>query len=725
MKKNILYPLLAMTAAIYSTTGHTDSFQRIASWGTNHNLPASVDKQTETSAEIITASKDGNTLIYSDSPLGGIGFVDIRQAVQPKALGFLNLDGEPTSVSVSGKYVLAGVNTSENYTQPSGHLATIDIKKQKLVGQCDVGGQPDSVAVSKDGKYVAVAIENERDEDLNDGLLPQLPAGNLVIFSIKNGKPNCNKKAIADLTQLALVGGSDPEPEFVDFNSNNEIVMTLQENNHLVIVNAENGKFIHHFSAGAVDLKNIDTKEEGALTFDGEQLNRKREPDAVKWLDDDRFVTANEGDYEGSSRGFTIFNKQGDTLFESDLDLEYRIARAGHYPDKRSGNKGVEPEGLEVAQFGDDTYIFVLAERAGIFGVYKDTGTAPEFVQLLPAGIAPEGAIAIPSRNLFVTANEKDLVEDNGPRSQIMIYQLGEQKPNYPHIESVMDGDRPIAWGALSGLVADDKRPGILYAVNDSFYRSQPTIFTIDATQTPAKIIKATPVTRDGMPAQKLDMEGITTDGKGGFWIASEGNTKKLTPHALYHVNAKGRIGKKKSEIAFPAALLANEKRFGAEGITRIGNTLWIAIQRQWKDDPKDTTKLISYNIKTKEWGAVLYPTEPIDTGWVGLSEITAHGDHLYIIERDNQIGENAKIKRLYRVAQSDLKPNKLGSQLTLVKKELAYDFIPDLKKTNGYITEKIEGFAIDSKGEAYAITDNDGADDSSGETLFFSIKNF
>jgi hypothetical protein len=254
--------------------------------------------------------------------------------------------------------------------------------------------------------------------------------------------------------------------------------------------------------------------------------------------------------------------------------------------------------------------------------------------------------------------------------------------------------------------------------VNDSFYRNQPAIFTIDANDFPAKIIKKTIVTRDGMPAQKLDMEGITTDGKGGFWISSEGKTSKLVPHALYNVNAKGEIIK---EIAFPAELLSVEKRFGAEGITRIGDTLWIAIQRQWKDDPKNTVKLVSYNIKSKAWGAVLYPTEKAAKGWVGLSEITAYGDQVYIVERDNQIGTNAKVKRLYKVTQAQLKSAPLGGQLPLVEKQLVRNFIPDLKMLNGYVVDKLESFAIDVNGTGYAITDNDGVDDSSGETYFFS----
>lgn len=708
---------LALASAIGSV--QADAFNRIATWSVKNNLPSKVSVTTETSAEIITASKDGNTLIYSDSPLGGLGFIDIKNPNTPKAAGFLALDGEPTSVSTTQKYALTGVNTSENYLKPSGKLSVIDLKTHQEVKSCDLGGQPDSVAVSKDETFVAIAIENERDEDLNDGAMPQYPAGNLVILPLAQGLPVCEQKKMVDLRGLAAVAPTDPEPEFVDFNDANEIVVTLQENNHLVIVEAESGKILSHFPAGSVNLNNVDLKEERALTFDGQQVQRKREPDAVQWLDNDRFVTANEGDFEGGSRGFTIFNKQGDVLFESGLELEYRMAMAGHYPDKRSGNKGVEPEGLEVAQFNGETYIFVLAERAGLVGVYKDTGDKPEFIQLLPSGIAPEGAIAIPSRNLFVTANEADLIEDNGPRSHVMIFQQSNAAPAYPQIESVMKGDRPLGWGALSGLVSDTKQSNTFYAVNDSFYRNQASIFTIDASSTPAKIISALPVLRDGLPAQKLDLEGITNDGKGGFWVASEGRTDRLTPHAIYNINKKGEI---KKEIPFPAELLAVEKRFGAEGITRIGDTLWIAIQRQWKDDPKNTTKLVSYNTKTKEWGAVRYPTQESNQGWVGLSEITAHGDWVYIIERDNQIDDKAKIKRLYKVAVSQLKPAKLGSELPLVKKELAHDFIPNLKAGKGYVTDKIEGFAIDSKGVGFALTDNDGVDDSSGETLFFTI---
>jgi hypothetical protein len=711
----------ATTLAVAGTAVADPVFNRVASFEVIGNLPAGMDPtKTKSSAEIIAATDDGMTLVYTDSPLKAIGMIDISDPAAPKAGGAIMMGGEPTSVAIAGGKALVGVNTSKSYKEPSGKLVVVDIAGRKMEASCDLGGQPDSVAVSPDRSLIAVAIENERDEELNDGALPQMPAGYVTIFALKGGVPDCASRKQVALTGLAAIGSDDPEPEFVSINAANEIAVTLQENNHIALIEGKTGKVTAHFSAGSVDLDKVDTKRDGALSFTGTIKGALREPDAVKWLDNNRFVIANEGDYKGGSRGFTIFNRDGSVAWESGMDFEHRVIQLGHYPEKRSNKKGVEPEGLEAASFGGTKYIFVAAERASVIGVYKDTGAAPEFVQSLPSGIAPEGLVAIPGRNLLVTANEADLLEDSGLRAHVMIYALQNGAPAYPQIVSGNDDKGlPIGWGALSGLTADPQKPGILYAVSDSFYSSQPGIFTIDATAKPARIVEKRVVTRDGMPAQKLDLEGIAIGPDGGFWLASEGRTDKLTPHAIYQVDKTGKI---KQEIAFPSELLAGETRFGSEGITVVGDTLWIAIQREWADDAKGMVKLVSYNVKSKEWGYVRYPLEPKGKGWVGLSEISRYGDHVYIIERDNQIGPNAKLKKLFRVALSDLKPAKLGTDAPVVRKEEVHDFIPDLKALNGFVVDKIEGFTFYAAGEGFAVTDNDGVDDSSGETLFFSI---
>jgi alkaline phosphatase len=190
-----------------------------------------------------------------------------------------------------------------------------------------------------------------------------------------------------------------------------------------------------HFSAGTVNLEGIDTKKDGALKFTGEMKDVAREPDAVKWLDDNRFVVANEGDWKGGARGFTIFDKTGKVLYENGAGLEREIAKIGHYPEHRN-KKGIEPEGVEVGTYGDSKLLFVGAERASLVGVYQDTGAAPNFLQALPSGIGPEGLLAIPARNLFVTANETDLGEDGLARSHVMVFERAEGKPAYPTISA-------------------------------------------------------------------------------------------------------------------------------------------------------------------------------------------------------------------------------------------------------------------------------------------------
>ena len=63
-----------------------------------------------------------------------------------------------------------------------------------------------------------------------------------------------------------------------------------------------------------------------------------------------------------------------------------------------------------------------------------------------------------------------------------------------------------------------------------------------------------------------------------------------------------------------------------------------------------------------------------------------------------------------------------IGGALPVVTKELVRHLLPDLCELNGHGVDKVEGFAIDTAGTGFAVADNDGANDSSGEALFWSI---
>lgn len=724
------FVLAALAAVLLSGTAMAEPlFNRIATFSVPQNLPADRDPKKKTVSEIIAANGDGTLLAYTDAEQKALGIIDIADPANPKPAGFVPLEGESTSVTILGdKAFVAVVTSGDNFKEPAGHLATVDLKTKQVVAKCDLGGQPDSVTLTKDKGKIVIAIENERDEKLNKGALPQLPAGNLTLIGIKDGNIDCATRQVVDLTGIAAVEPTDPEPEFVDANQDGLVVVTLQENNHLAIVDSKTGKVVTHFSAGSVDLKNIDKTRDGKISPTEELKSVAREPDAVRWLDNDRFVTANEGDWKGGSRGFTIFRKDGTVEFDSGSDVDHIAMRLGHYPERRSAAKGSEPEGIEVATYGNDRLIFVGLERASLVLVYKDEGAgkAPRFLQALPTGIGPEGLLAIPQRDLFVSASETDVGEKGGARSSVMIYRRAEQAAAYPTIQSADENGLPIGWGALSGLAADRTAPGKLFAITDSAYTPS-RLLEIDATQKPAKITGALTVTKDGKPAS-YDLEGIATREGGGFWLASEGNPEKkdaVLDDILLRVSAKGEV---EEEIRLPETLAKHAVRFGFEGVAVTGmgadETVWLAVQREWKDDPKGKAKILSYKPATKEWGVLHYPLSQPATGfWMGLSELVALGDDRFaVIERDNGFGAKA-VKTLQTFSVKGLKPAAIGAaEIPTVTKTLLRDLTPDLMKAGGYGLDKVEGMTVDKAGHLFVVTDNDGVDDSSGETQFFAF---
>ena len=54
--------------------------------------------------------------------------------------------------------------------------------------------------------------------------------------------------------------------------------------------------------------------------------------------------------------------------------------------------------------------------------------------------------------------------------------------------------------------------------------------------------------------------------------------------------------------------------------------------------------------------------------------------------------------------------------------KTLAVDLLPAMTARNGWTQEKLEGLGITTRGRVYAVTDNDGVDDATGETQLFDL---
>jgi hypothetical protein len=733
---------LVTSAALAATaSAHTGGYDHVGTFEVPANLLPGEPLNTITSAEIVAAAPGGRTLVYTDSPARRIGFVDISKAGAPKPAGALVMDGEPTSVATIGGYALVAVNTSESFTEPSGHLAIVDTRRQKVVKRIELAGQPDSVAVSPDRRYVAIVIENERDEEVNDGLIPQPPAGTLQILDL----PWLRLRTVP-LTGLADVAPGDPEPEYADINRRNEAVVSLQENNHLVVVDLPKGKVRRDFPAGSVTVRDVDATEEelgpqgqGLIELD-ETITRRREPDAVHWIDDDTFATANEGDYvdengdEGGSRGFTLFSAQGRVEWESGSSFEHEIARAGHFPQARAENKGNEPEGLEVAEVGRRRLLLVGSERANAVGVYDVSGKgAPRFLHVVPTGLGPEGIRAIPERDLLAVSAETDGLADGLPiRPIVTLYEWDGDEPDYPYVRSARD-----PWVALSGLAGDPKDRDAVWAVSDS-YLAQAYVYKVDVDEHPAVITRRIVVGGVDVADQRLgdyDLEGIAARREGGFWLASEGRTNvgSSRPNLLVRVDGSGAVV---DSVPLPASLVTVATSSGFEGLTVTGSAakgderVWAVIQREWADDPRGFVKIARYEVAAGRWTFARYPLGPVESpagGVVGLSEITLlpDGRTVAIVERDDRIAGEARVKRLFGVDLRDpsVTWREHGQPLDTVRKRLLRDVLGDLDRRSITVPDKLEGAAVTADGRLFLATDNDGVEDNYGETLFFSIR--
>ena len=354
----------------------------------------------------------------------------------------------------------------------------------------------------------------------------------------------------------------------------------------------------------------------------------------------------------------------------------------------------------------------------------------------------PEGTKYIESRGLFLAACEED-ARDDKIRAALVIYQYGADESSYPGIQSVEDPDIqngvPIPWGAMSGLAAGDG--STLYAVDDSAFKMS-SIFTIDASTSPATLVKRTHITdANGVFASvapqgefeaadlqaminedgtvNIDSEGIAVDPAGGFFIVSEGrgtvgdeDRPIESLNFLFKTDTSGVIEK---VVVLPEEVNAMQLRFGFEGVAVDGDFVVVAFQRAWGDDANPRIGL--YNTVDESWKFLFYPLDEPESqngGWVGLSEITALGGGKFLVlERDNQGGPDAAIKRIYSIDLGDLSSSEDGS---LIEKTLVRDLMSDLKATGGQTHEKLEGMAV-LNNEVWIMNDNDAVDDNSGET--------
>ncbi|WP_456824958.1 esterase-like activity of phytase family protein [Cellulomonas sp. P5_E12] len=740
---------------VWTSPSANETFHRLATYPVYLNRPARAAAADPTVAEISAVSEDGKTFIHTDALAGRIGFVDITDPGTPTGIGTLDLEAdlgvgahaEPTSVAVVGGYVLVVVDTSESFTAPSGVLAVVDLATHALVRTIDLGGQPDSIALTPDHAHAAIAIENQRDEEAKPaggkkGDLPQLPAGFLQLVDLPGTDPAAwstrevpftaaDGTALPSFVEAGLDTPQDPEPEYVAVDpTGSTVAVTLQENNGVALVDVATGDVGRVFSTGRVALTGIDSAQDGVINQTGSIPLTPREPDAVAWLDETHLATANEGDWKGGTRGWTVFDTEGAVVWDAGAELERLAVSTGLHNESRAGKKGVEIEGLAVATLGGQRYAFVGSERSNFVAVYDvDDAAHPRFVQVLATTNGPEGILPVPSRDLLLVSSETDdasvLV-----RSSVSVFGRGKayaKRAGTPEFPSVVSADdaagNPIGWGALGALSADPADGDHLWTATDAAY-STAHILRLDVSRTPAVIDRDVAVTQGGTAAS-LDIEGLSARRQGGFWLGSEGATGAA--NALVRTDADGAV---QQTVPLPADVSAGLTKWGIEGVAvaedTSGEHVWVALQRGLTTDPgglAGIARIGRYDVSTGAWAWFAYPLGTTTTAgdWIGLSEITVvDRDTLAVIERDKLNGPDALVKAVYavQIPATDPAPGTVGT----LTKTLVRDVVPDLRATDGWTQEKLEGLTIGGDGQVYAVTDNDGLKDATGETVLLRL---
>lgn len=364
----------------------------------NTNSYAEVKKITVGALpDMVTFSPDGNYVIsanegepndaYTIDPNGTVSIIDVKNNYAVKTLDFSGFESNKATLGVGG-FRVYGLNAT---------LAK------------DV--EPEYVTVSPDSKKAYVTLQENNgvaEVDLTTGtIIKIIPLGTRDISLAENAFDVSDKDGKKELGTWPIKAFYLPDA--VSY-------FTADGIGYLALANEGDTRSYVGFDEEArvksLTLDPIKFPTAAILKLDA-NLGRLT---VSKFFGD----TDEDGDYDElyttGGRSLSIINaSNGQLVANIGKDLEQRVINAGKYDDDRSDNKGVEVEGVTVAQVNGKTLAFIGMERVDMIAIYDiSTPAAPKFVQLFETGDAPEGVLFVKpkdspnGRSLFIVSNEGD-----------------------------------------------------------------------------------------------------------------------------------------------------------------------------------------------------------------------------------------------------------------------------------------------------------------------------
>ncbi len=264
-----------------------------------------------------------------------------------------------------------------------------------VVTVADIGYNPDGTAFTKDGSYLIVACEDDREDrpckpDTRHG-------GSVSIISLKDGIAN------ASLVQDYIVDLSvDSEPEHCETAADGTVIVSVQETSQILIFNANDAPL------DASEVTVVDLPTDAGLN--------EAEPDGLFiFPDGTQALISNERNGTFQVLDIAAGTVTAPYTIENDLP-------DGWQRDARKSTKRTEPEECSVIEKDGHLYaIFALQESHAVV-VYDVTDAAnPVFDSISEAGVAweadnlmekseigSEGVGVHPTNGIVFSANERE-----------------------------------------------------------------------------------------------------------------------------------------------------------------------------------------------------------------------------------------------------------------------------------------------------------------------------
>ena len=259
-----------------------------------------------------------------------------------------------------------------------------------------IGYNPDGCAFTKDGDFLIVACEDDRED--RECKPAERHGGSVSVIDLRNGIAN------ATLAQDFKVDWDvDSEPEHCETSSNGTVVVSVQETSEIIIFNT-------------ADLP-LTPSNITIVSLPDDGNGNEAEPDGL-FISPDGFSALISNERNGT---FQMMSLPDGAMYGSPTIVENDLPD-GWQRDARKSTKRTEPEECSLVEQDDKLYaIFALQESHAVI-VYDVTDPAnPVFDSIGKAGVDPsldfedvkseigsEGLSVHPTNGMAFSANERE-----------------------------------------------------------------------------------------------------------------------------------------------------------------------------------------------------------------------------------------------------------------------------------------------------------------------------